>query len=159
MYISRLLSKEDLLEICSFPQSAAELFFVSPRFRYPLTPDQILELLTNRFEPTVIIEENTGQIVAYANLYDIKDNSCWLGNVIVSPNHRGRGAADVLINTMIYKVKENYGIKKLLLSCHHTNSRGLAFYNKHQFKPYDMKVIRLEDGDKMITIQMERELN
>lgn len=111
MYISRLLSKEDLLEICSFPQSTAELFFVSPRFRYPLTPDQILELLTNRFEP------------------------------------------------MIYKVKENYGIKKLLLSCHHTNSRGLAFYNKHQFKPYDMKVIRLEDGDKMITIQMERELN
>lgn len=159
MYISRLLSKEDLIEICSFPQSTAELFFVSPRFKYPLTPDQVLELLTNRFEPTVIIEEITGQIVAYANLYDSKDNTCWLGNVIVSPDHRGKGAADSLINTIIFKAKENYGIKKLLLSCHNTNSRGLAFYFKHRFKPYDMKVIRLEDSSKVITIQMERELD
>ncbi|WP_245590279.1 GNAT family N-acetyltransferase [Cohnella panacarvi] len=132
---------------------------MSPRFKYPLTLDQILELLIDRFEPTVIIEEATGDIAAYANLYDFNDETCWLGNVIVSPSHRGRGASEVLINSIIEKIKDKYKINKLLLSCHSTNSRGLAFYSKHHFRPFDLKVIKFEDARKVITIQMERELN
>jgi ribosomal protein S18 acetylase RimI-like enzyme len=156
MYIHRLLSKEDLKAICSFPQTKEELLYISPRFKYPLTSDQILELLSNRFEPTIIVEEETDQIVAYANLYDIKDDTCWLGNVVVSPNHRGRGVGEILLNTMIFKAKGKYGINKLMLSCHNTNSRGLAFYHKHGFKPFDLRITLLEDNRKLITVQMEK---
>lgn len=78
-----------------------------------------------------------------------------MGNVIVSPEHRGCGAAKVLLYVMKNKAKENYGITKLLLSCHNTNSRGLTFYYKYGFKPSDITITKLEDDKKMITIQME----
>ncbi|WP_254790068.1 GNAT family N-acetyltransferase [Paenibacillus sp. OK003] len=127
---------EDLKSISSFPQSKEELFYISPRFKYPLTPDQILKLLENRYEPTVIVDEESGQVVAYANLYDYKDDVCCLGNVIVSKDFRGKGAANYyLLKTMIMKAKSIYKVKHLLLSCHSTNSRGLAFYHKQGLNP------------------------
>lgn len=98
----------------------------------PITPEQIITMLTNRYEPTVVIEKASGQPVAYANLYDKSEDHCWLGNVIVSPDHRGKGAVEELLNAIVCKAKENHGMKKLFLSCHNTNSRGLAFYYKHR---------------------------
>ncbi len=157
MYSHRPLSHADLETICTFPQSEEELFYVSPRFVYPLTPEQILELVANRFEPTVIVEDETGNAVAYANLYDKNADECWLGNVIVSPAHRGKGAAEVLINTMMHKAKHNQEIKILKLSCHNTNTRALAFYHKHHFKPYDLKTIHMKTKG-IMTIQMKRQL-
>ncbi len=154
IYSYRSLMNEDLKNISSFPQSKEELFYTSPRFKYPLTPDQILKLLENRYEPTVIVNEESGQVVAYANLYDYKDDVCWLGNVIVSKDFRGKGAANYLLETMIMKAKSIYKVKHLLLSCHSTNSRGLAFYHKHGFKPIDMRITNL-DEQKIITIQMK----
>lgn len=158
MYTHRSLIEGDLIEICAWPQTSEELLYVGPRFTYPLTPEQIITMLTNRFEPTVVIEQASGQPVAYANLYDKSDDHCWLGNVIVSPDHRGKGAAEVLLNTMICKAKENYGMKKLFLSCHNTNSRGLAFYYKHRFRPFDLRITKVEDDRRLTTIQMEKEL-
>ncbi len=58
---------------------------------------------------------------------------------------------------MMQKEKENYGVRELFLSCHHTNSRGLAFYHKHSFRPFDLKISQL-DGRKIITVQMKRNL-
>ncbi|OPA75395.1 GNAT family N-acetyltransferase [Paenibacillus selenitireducens] len=155
MYSYRTLSNEDLEAICMFPQSVEELLYVSPKFKFPLSPNQIIELLENRVEPTVIVQEYTGDLIAYANLYGIEEDTCWLGNVIVSPKYRGCGTAEVLLNVMINKAKEKYGIKKLLLSCHNTNSRGLAFYYKNGFKPCDIRITKLEDDKKKIAIQME----
>lgn len=148
---------EDLKSISSFPQSKEELFYISPRLKFPLTPDQILKLLENRYEPTVIVNEKSGQVVAYANLYDYKDDVCWLGNVIVSKDFRGKGAANYLLETMLMKAKSIYKVKHLLLSCHSTNSRGLAFYHKHGFTPIDMRITNL-DEQKIITIQMKLEI-
>ena len=88
MYIHRPLADEDLSTICSFPQTPEELFYVSPRSEFPWTPEQVLSLLENRYDPTVIVEESRGQVVAYANFYEDIDQSLWLGNVIVAPSHR-----------------------------------------------------------------------
>ncbi|SDW24435.1 GNAT family N-acetyltransferase [Paenibacillus sp. CF384] len=158
MYAHRPLLKEDLETISSFPQSAEELFYVSPRFQYPLTPDQIMKVLENRFEPTVILDEESGQVIAYANLYDIKDEKCWLGNVIVSSSFRGKGAAAYLLQTMKDKAKTEYGALQLVLSCASTNSRGLAFYHKLGFKPIGMRINNIEDQQRVITFQMMVEL-
>lgn len=158
IYSYRSLINDDLKDVSSFPQSDEELFYVSPQFKYPLTPDQIVKLLENRYEPTVIVHKESNQIVAYANLYNYKDDECWLGNVIVSKSFRGQGASSYLLETMIMKAKSIYRVKNLLLSCHSTNSRGLAFYHKHGFKPIDMRITNLEYEKRMITIQMKLEI-
>ncbi|MBE7680749.1 GNAT family N-acetyltransferase [Paenibacillus sp. P13VS] len=158
VYSYRSLINDDLKDISSFPQSDEELFYVSPQFKYPLTPDQIVKLLENRYEPTVIVHKESDQVIAYANLYDYKGDVCWLGNVIVSNHFRGQGASSYLLETMIMKAKSIYRVKNLLLSCHSTNSRGLTFYHKHGFKPNDMRITNLEDGKRIITIQMKLEI-
>lgn len=158
MYTHRALSTMDLTDICGFPQTEQELLYVGPGFRFPLTLEQISHSLMNRFEPTVVIEEDSGQIAAYANLYNRSGHTCWLGNVIVSPSHRGRGAGEFLLHAMMQKAKENYGVRELFLSCHHANLRGLAFYHKHSFRPFDLKISQLDGGRKIITVQMKRNL-
>lgn len=40
MYIHRNLENIDLETICTFPQNEEELYYISPRFIYPLTPDK-----------------------------------------------------------------------------------------------------------------------
>lgn len=79
-----------------------------------------------------------------------EEDSFWLGNVIVSPEYRGKGASEYLINVMLEK-------ETLRLACHNTNSRGLAFYSKYGFKPFDIKIINL-GSERFITIHMIKKL-
>jgi len=155
----RTLSHDDLAAIAAFPESKDELFYVSPKFVYPLTSEQILALLENRIEPTVVLGGESDGVLAYANLYDKdeREGICWLGNVIVSPRHRGKGVSDFLLNAMMEKAKVNHGLKKMRLFCHNTNSKGLAFYDKHGFKPVGLSISKT-DSVKYIAIRMEREL-
>lgn len=157
MYVQRNLEIIDLETISSFPQSQEELFYVSPRFDYPLTPDQILNLVKDRFEPTVVIHKESNEVVAYANLYKDEEGSFFLGNVIVSPQFRGKGASQYLIHAMIDKAKNSLKAERLKLACHITNTRGLAFYPKQGFKPFDLKISTLEDK-RVITIHMSKEI-
>lgn len=157
MYTYRPLIDEDLPAICSFPQTPEELLYISPRSKFPLTPEQILRLLENRYEPTVLIEEQTEQVVGYANFYEETGGTLWLGNVIVAPSYRGRGAAQKLIQTMVDIARDKYERKQIHLSCHNTNSRGLAFYHKLGFEPFDVRITTIDDR-KMITIQMRLNL-
>ncbi|MEK6991426.1 MULTISPECIES: GNAT family N-acetyltransferase [Paenibacillus] len=158
LYTYRPLNELDLELICGFPQTPEELFYMSPRSGFPLTPQQVMDLLENRLEPTVIVEASTDRPVAYANFYDVKDGSAWLGNVIVAPDHRGKGASKELLQTMMRLAKTKYGVNSLHLSCHNTNTRGLVFYHKQGFKPYEVNITTLNGDAAMITIQMKRDL-
>ncbi|WP_454190947.1 GNAT family N-acetyltransferase [Paenibacillus sp. Marseille-Q7038] len=159
MYVYRSLEDKDLKTISAFPQSEEELKYISPRFNYPLTPNQIVDLLKDRLEATVIIEQATDEVIGYANIYgyDVEKRICWLGNVIVSPKYRGQGASAYLLNVMLEKAKHDLGVRTIRLACHHTNSRGLAFYSKYGFKPYDMKITNIDDK-RIISIHMSKEL-
>ncbi|MNJ40881.1 putative acyltransferase [compost metagenome] len=159
MYVHRSLEMNDLETICTFPQSEEELQYISPMFIYPLTSEQIINLLKNRFEPTVIVDQATNEVVAYANIYkkDSEEGICWLGNVIVSPKYRGQGASQYLLNVMIDKAKYNLGNKTVRLACHNTNSRGLAFYSKNGFKPFDIKITTIKDKQ-LIAIHMSKDI-
>ncbi|MGE7822562.1 GNAT family N-acetyltransferase [Paenibacillus sp. NPDC093718] len=64
------------------------------------------------------------------------------------------GVAQKLLQTMMDIAKEKYGLTRFFLSCHNTNSRGLVFYHKLGFVPYDVRITTLDDDRKMITIQM-----
>ncbi|WP_368859134.1 GNAT family N-acetyltransferase [Cohnella sp. GbtcB17] len=158
MYIHRALERKDLESICTFPQSEQELFYISPRFHFPLTPEQILDLVKDRFEPTVIMDSDKQEAVAYANIYKDEDHGdFWLGNVIVSSDYRGKGASQYLLQVMLEKAKFNLGANQIKLACHSTNSRGLAFYTKLGFKPFDIKISSI-GANKFITIHMSLDL-
>ncbi|MBA9088621.1 putative GNAT family N-acyltransferase [Fontibacillus solani] len=153
------LSKNDTESICTFPQSAEELFYIGPRFIFPLTSDQIVNILENRFSPTVIVDINDNPI-GYANLYDVNQEflTCWLGNVIVSSTYRGKGISKYLVNVMMKKAVDEYKVKRMKLYCHNTNTRALLFYTKQGFKPCGSRIIENYENQKIVSIEMEREL-
>ncbi|MNP59079.1 putative acyltransferase [compost metagenome] len=115
--------------------------------------------MKDRFEPTVILEKETKEVVGYANIYgnDSEKGICWLGNVIISPKYRGQGAAQYLLKIMLDKAKNNLGNKTIRLACHNTNSRGLAFYSKYGFKPFDIMITRVSEKQ-ILTIHMSKDL-
>ncbi|WP_338555815.1 GNAT family N-acetyltransferase [Paenibacillus sp. KS-LC4] len=156
MYTHRPLQSPDLPTICSFPQNEDELFYMFPSAAFPLTPEKILNNLPDRLEPTVITYGEN--VVCYANFYKDDNKECWLGNVIVSPDYRGKGAASFLIETMEMIAKEKLNVTKLNLLCHNTNTRGLLFYKKLGYKPFDISVRFRSSGEHVACVHMEKPL-
>jgi len=153
MYTYRSLIKSDYETICSFPRNAEELYYMFPSATFPLTPEQIEESVKNRMMPTAFFYNN--ELAAFANLYGLEDDHCWLGNVIVSPRHRGKGVARYLIETMSAIAVKELSVQKLKLVCHNTNTRALLLYTKNRFIPYEISVREKPNGEKIAGIHME----
>lgn len=67
-----------------------------PKADYPLSPQQLIEAMKQRFECIIALCNN--EIVGYANFYEvIKGKYCSIGNMIVNPNYRNQGVATFLI--------------------------------------------------------------
>jgi len=129
-----------------------------PSGRFPLTPEQVEAALKNRWKPTVALHQET--VIGFANIYDLEEQVCWLGNAIVAPAHRGAGAASHLITMMMEIAKRDLGVPKLRLVCHNANVPTLLFYTKMGFKPLAISEKRygMPDGRRIVGIQMEIEL-
>jgi GNAT superfamily N-acetyltransferase len=157
MYANRPACKADFVTIATFPLNERELFFVYPRATYPVTADVLEETASRRVEPTVITAGT--EIVGYSNLYDVEEGRhCWLGNVVVSPAHRGKGVGSYLIETMMAKAKKNIGVNQLKLMCHNINTNALVFYNRLGFKPFDLQEVIAHNGNKLVLIKLQIDL-
>jgi ribosomal protein S18 acetylase RimI-like enzyme len=156
MYASRLLLPIDLETIATFPQNEDELFFMFPSATFPLTIDQLEAGAKKRLKSTVVLHNEI--VVAYANFYDHEGDYCWIGNVIVSLDYRGKGAAKYLLETMTNKAKNELNVKILRLCCHNTNTRGVFFYTKLGFKPFAISKLEKPSGELIAGIRMEKEL-
>jgi RimJ/RimL family protein N-acetyltransferase len=160
--LHRALTLDDLDAICSFPQSVEELFYVSPKAAFPLTPEQIWKKAAERHHPTVVCHADTQEVLAYANLYDwnAEEESCWLGNVIVAPACRGRGGvAEYLLQAMTNQAREKLGAERLKLYCHNPNTRALLFYTKTGFAPNGgYKIVDHPNGHKVVVFEMEKSI-
>ncbi|MGM1045860.1 MAG: GNAT family N-acetyltransferase [Bacillota bacterium] len=156
MYTYRGVLRNDFEIIASFPQDENELFHMFPNAIYPLTPIQIEEGAKNRLKPTVVLLNQ--EIVAYANLYAHDGDSCWIGNVIVSPSYRGKGVAQHLIGVMEDIAMKELNVKNLKLSCHNTNIRGIFFYTKLGYKPYEISKIKKSTGEIIAGIRMIKDI-
>ncbi|KAA8745372.1 GNAT family N-acetyltransferase [Paenibacillus sp. UASWS1643] len=156
MYTIRELKTNDLSSICSFPQNEEELIFSFPKVVFPLTPDQIIETITSRLKPTVVLHNNN--VIAFACLYDVQENTCSLGNVIVSSEYRGKGVAVFLLQTISTIAKEEYKVETLQLVCQNINTRGLIFYKKQGFNPVDLFWNQRQSGEYVVGIRMQKSL-
>ncbi|WHY21903.1 GNAT family N-acetyltransferase [Paenibacillus sp. G2S3] len=137
-YSYRKAVSADYAVICAFPKDSMEVFFMSPKLEYPLTSDQLEQAAQGREKLTVILNEDE-QVIGYANLYYEQERDLyWLGNVIVSPDYRGKGAAKFLIRTMLAAAKEDLKLRELHLVCHNVNTKGMLLYSRLGFKPYEI---------------------
>ncbi|MDR0263230.1 MAG: GNAT family N-acetyltransferase [Sphingobacterium sp.] len=157
MFQSRAANHEDFLIIATMPQNQEELFYMFPRGIYPVLAEQLEEVASMRFSPTVITY--MGEVAGYCSLYDVTEGQeCWLGNVIVHPNYRRYGVGSFLINAMKQIAKTEYKAERLNLICHNTNTKALLFYYKQGFKPFDMKIMEDYKRNMISGIKMSIEL-
>jgi len=154
-YTYRNVKDSDIELICRFPQNKEELFFMHPNAVYPLTKQQLSEKIGQRHNSTVILYKD--DVVAFANLYDIKQNeSGFVGNVIVNPEYRRKGAGRFLISTMTHILASNYGVKEIHLSCFSENTASLFLYEKLGFIPYKMERRNNLQGNPFILFSLKK---
>jgi ribosomal protein S18 acetylase RimI-like enzyme len=156
--IHRSTLKDDLPCICSFPQDALELFFMFPKAQFPLTPHQLWQAVESRYCSTTFLAEKT--IAGFANFYEMEPNEyCAIGNVIVSPNYRGKGIGKGIISIMEAMAIRLYGVKEIRISCFNQNAAGLLLYSKLGYAPYAIEPRLSTDSTQVALIKMRRKVN
>lgn len=157
MYTCRDAKEEDFTVIAAFPENKTELFYMFPRGAFPLDPNHLLEVSRERFLPTVI--ESEGAVVGYSCFYGHEEGEkCWLGNFIIHPKSRGKGAATYLLETMMERAGEELRVRELHLVCHNPNTKALLLYTKLGFTPYGVRILKDQDDQPIAGITMMKEL-
>ena len=153
MFTHRPLQEKDLQSICTFPRSAEELFYMFPKATHPLTPEQLLGVAENRHDPTVVLVN--GVVAGYGNFIEVHERDyCSIGNLIIKPAERGKGAASYLIRVFVDMAFQRYSASYVRISCFNHNTAGLLLYYKLGFRPVDMEERKTPDGRRVALIHM-----
>lgn len=153
MLSHRLVRPEDVPRVCSFPQSAKELYFLFPKATYPLTPKQLDRAIEQRHDSTVVLLDD--QVCGFANFYvRAVSGACAIGNVVVAPEARARGVGRYLIDTMIRKALLDHRAEEVRISCFNGNVAGLLLYAKLGFVPYAVEPRLDQRGARVALIHM-----
>ncbi len=153
MLAHREVCPEDVSRICSFPQTAEELYFLFPKATHPLTPEQLRRAMEQRFDSTVVLLNH--QVCGFANFY-VRDVSgtCAIGNVVVAPEARAKGVGKYLIDTMIRKALLERRAEEVRISCFNGNVAGLLLYAKLGFTPFAVEQRLDQQGSRVALIHM-----
>lgn len=153
MLTYRSVRPEDMPTICSFPQSARELFFLFPKASYPLIPEQLHAAIAERTDATAILRR--GEVVGFASFSEcVPGAHCSIGNVIVDPRERGAGVGRFVIETMIRIAVEKHAAREVRIACFDENVMGLLLYEKLGFEPCEVEARRDEKGEPVSLIHM-----
>jgi RimJ/RimL family protein N-acetyltransferase len=152
-FTHRPLEEQDADMICTFAQSAEELFFAFPKADFPLTPHVLWETARQRFSPTVLLQD--GSVVGYANFIKVKERGfCTIGNLMVHPGQRRKGAATRLVKVMVCKAFEQYCVRFVRVSCFSHNQAAYQLYHKLGFRPVDMEQRLAADGTPFLLVNL-----
>lgn len=145
----------DMEIICKLPQNEQELFFMCPKANYPLTIEQLENIIKDRFEPIVVLFDN--EIVGFANFYEAKDKHyCAIGNVIVNSCFRNRGVGTFLIAVMENIARTKYNVSEIHLSCFNENINGLLLYTKLGYIPYEIEKHINKNNERSALIKLKK---
>lgn len=151
----RPVKTEDINTICGFPLGVRELFFMFPKARYPLTEEQLVDAIAQRFDSTVVLD--SGRVVGFANFYKAEQGGvCCIGNVIVAQGMRGKGVATYLVETMMALAFDRHDASEVQLSCFSENTSGLLLYPKLGFSPFAVEERVSWEGGRTALIHMTR---
>jgi len=125
----------DLPSICTFPQTAEELFFFAPKATFPLQPESFKAIISKRSHPTVALLED--ELAGFATLYRKNPGDhCFICNMIVAPQLRGHGVCKALIEQMEKIAQHHHPCSEIHLSCFGHNLSALLLYSRLGFSPY-----------------------
>lgn len=149
----RPVTPEDYKEIVSLMPNQKELFLVYPKGKHPFTVGQLQELADHREELTVAVQ--SGQIIGFANLYDIQANEwAFVGNVVIHREFRGSGLGQKLVAYMVQIAFENYQLPEVRISVFNDNTPALLLYDSLGFKPYALEERSDPAGNRVALIHM-----
>ena len=149
----RALQQADVEAVCSFPQSADELFFMLPGADYPLTPEQLLETAPGSHFPTVGLLDN--RLAGYAAFVEVREKHyCAIGSLVVHPHFRRKEVATHLVNTLVRTAVDQYAVRFVRLSCFSHNQAAYALCHKLGFRPADMDQHPAPDGEPVLLVHL-----
>ena len=141
----RPTQSSDLKQILYFNLDRTELFYFSPSIHYPLTLEQLQQLLSKSHESTTMLEDK--KIIGFANFYNVvKHNIGFIGNIIISPEKRRQGFGKKLIQSTLDSGFNQLQLKEIHLSCYKTNKAALELYSQLGFRVYAQEVRKDENN-------------
>ena len=141
--------------ICRLVKTQEELFLISPSSHYPWCHQQLTNIVAHRSNPMVGIIDD--RVVAFANLYDVEKNqSAFIGNIVVDPQLRNRGLGKSLTLYMMDICMQEHNAKPHL-SVFSYNTNALLMYHHLGFVPYQMESRRNYKNDTVALIHMRHE--
>lgn len=127
-----------------------------PKAVWLLTVDQLSQAISQRFESTVLLAGT--DMVGFANYYKCEPGLSYsIGNVIVSPQVRGKGAGRYMVETMTAMAFDKYQVRQVEISCFNQNVTGLLLYTKLGFSPYAIEERLDPMGNRVALIHMRLE--
>ena len=148
-------TQEHYSDIADLVSSPEELYLIYPSGNYPWDSTQLQALSENRLDYTTCLIDDV--VAAFANLYNVTPNeSAFIGNVIVSKSHRGKGVGVALTQYMIQICLSKYKAVPHL-SVFGFNSKALLMYSQMGFKPYDLTPRKSLSGEDVALIHMRHE--
>jgi RimJ/RimL family protein N-acetyltransferase len=151
----RPLQEADADTICTYPQSAEELFFMLPSAVYPLTPEQLLAAVQARphRHPTVGLIDN--RMAGFVSLTEVREkNFCGIGSLVVHPQFRRKGMATYLVDAMVQTAVEQYAVRFVRVSCFSHNKAAYSFCHKLGFRPADMGQSLAPDKEPVLLVHL-----
>ena len=157
-YVWRTVKRDDFPVIAAFPRNAEEQYYMYPKGTFPLDPEQLAREAEGRVCPTVILDGD--RVIGYCNLYGVEPGTHgWLGNVIIHPDWRGKGAGRFMVETIVSIARDELGLRELRLVCHNTNTQALRLYWRTGFVPYGLDGTPDPSGRDVMRILMRRMLH
>ncbi len=154
MYKIRAATERDFNGISKLITSREELFRVYPSGTYPFTESQVKVLAQKRRELTVAV--NGDEVIGFANLYDDDQKIlAFIGNVIITPHHRGKGLGKEIIAYMLEKAFNKHNLPEIRISVFSDNTPALLLYSNFGFLPYDIEERNDSDGNRTALIHMK----
>lgn len=148
-------TKEHYDSIIKLIRSPEELYLVYPSGTYPLDHEQLDHLSKTRSNLTAGLLNN--KLVAFANLYNVKPNNfAFIGNIIVSSDHRGQGVGKAITHYMVKLCREKHNALARL-SVFSFNTPALLLYTELGFTPYEVEQRKNLNGEKVALIHMQKD--
>jgi len=143
--------KNDYASICHLVKTKEELFLISPASHFPLTVEKLEQIALTRLALTVA--ESEKQIIGFVNLYDFTaGNEVFIGNLIISNQHRKKGLGRKLVQHMLAIAFTELKLANVCLSVFNENTVALNLYHSLGFRPYAFEQRITPDGNKVILI-------
>ncbi|MES9991801.1 MAG: GNAT family N-acetyltransferase [Candidatus Thiodiazotropha sp.] len=139
-------------DIIALIKSPDELFLIYPAGNWPFDRSQLQSLALQRSDLTVVLDAR--HVIGFANIY--RNNSgdkFFIGNVVISEACRGKGLGRRLVQHMCDLIFDHYA-STVHISVFNFNTKALLLYTKLGFRPYEIELHTMPNGDNAALIHM-----